>query len=122
MELTQEEQDVYTKEKTECEAKISEHLKQKEEYIKLGDYEKAKKENKSVENLKQELQRIELKKLETIQGKQITRLNFNYEETLKETKDKYEIKLRLAEAKYEQNPIIIDILLYIFQFYIVIDT
>ena len=103
MELTQEEQDVYTKEKTECEAKISEHLKQKEEYIKLGDYEKAKKENKSVENLKQELQRIELKKLETIQGKQITQLNFNYEETLKEIKDKYEIKLRLAEAKYEQN-------------------
>ena len=103
MELTQEEQDLYIKEKTECEAQVSAHLKQKEEYIKLGDYEKAKKENQIVENLKQELQNIELKKLETLQGKQITQLNFNYEGTLKETRYKYEIKLKIAETKYQQN-------------------
>ena len=35
MELTEEEKDLYTKQKSECESKISEHLKQKEEYIKI---------------------------------------------------------------------------------------
>ena len=103
MELTQEEQDSYIKEKTECETKISDHLKQKEEYIKIFDYEKAKKENQIVENLKLELQNIELRKLENLQNKQISQLNFNYEETLKETKEKYEMKLKAAEMKYEQN-------------------
>ena len=102
MELTKEEQDSYLKEKTECEIKILEHLKQKEEYIKQGDYEKAKKENQTVENLKQELQNIELSKLETIQNKKISKLNFNYEETLKETRNKYELKLKAAEMKYEE--------------------
>lgn len=38
MELTEEEQDLYTKSKTEYETKISEHTKQKEDFIKLGDY------------------------------------------------------------------------------------
>ena len=103
MELTEEEKDLYTKQKSECESKISEHLKQKEEYIKIGDYEKAKKENQTVENFKQKLQNIELRKLETLQSKQINQLNFNYEETLKQTKDRYEIRLRTAEIKYEQN-------------------
>ena len=103
MELTEEEKDLYTKQKSECESKISEHLKQKEEYIKIGDYEKAKKENQTVENFKQKLQNIELRKLETLQNKQINQLNFNYEETLKQTKDRYEIRLRTAEIKYEQN-------------------
>ena len=103
MELTEEEKDLYTKQKSECESKISEHLKQKEEYIKIGDYEKAKKENQTVENYKQKLQNIELRKLETLQSKQINQLNFNYEETLKQTKDRYEIRLRTAEIKYEQN-------------------
>ena len=103
MELTGEEKDLYTKQKSECESKISEHLKQKEEYIKIGDYEKAKKENQTVENFKQKLQNIELRKLETLQSKQINQLNFNYEETLKQTKDRYEIRLRTAEIKYEQN-------------------
>ena len=102
MELTETEEDSYIKEKTKCESKISEHTKQKEEYIKLGNYEKAKKENQIVENLIQELNNIELRKRETIKNKQITNLNFNYEETLKETRDKYEIKLRTAEIKYEQ--------------------
>ena len=47
MELTEEEQDLYTKSKTEYETKISEHTKQKEDFIKKGDYEKEmkKKEN-----------------------------------------------------------------------------
>ena len=103
MKLSEEEQDLYIKEKSECESKISEHLKQKEEYIKIGDYERAKKENQIVENLKQKLQNIELRKLETLQSKQINILNFNYEETLKQTKDRYEIKLRTAEMKHEQN-------------------
>ena len=103
MELTEEEKDLYTKQKSECESKISEHLKQKEEYIKIGDYEKAKKENQTVENFKQKLQNIELRKLETLQSKQINQLNFNYEETLKQTKDRYEIRLRTSEIKYEQN-------------------
>ena len=103
MELTKEEQDSYLKEKTECEIKILEHLKQKEEYIKQGDYEKAKKENQTVENVKQELQNIELRKLETIQNKKISKLNFNYEETLKETRNKYELKLKAAEMKYEES-------------------
>ena len=103
MELTEEEKYLYTKQKSECESKISEHLKQKEEYIKIGDYEKAKKENQTVENFKQKLQNIELRKLETLQSKQINQLNFNYEETLKQTKDRYEIRLRTAEIKYEQN-------------------
>ena len=103
MELTEEEKDLYTKQKSECESKISEHLKQKEEYIKIGDYERAKKENQIVENLKQKLQNIELRKLETLQNKQINLLNFNYEETLKQTRDRYEIKLRTAEIKHEQN-------------------
>ena len=103
MELTEDEKDLYTKQKSECESKISEHLKQKEEYIKIGDYEKAKKENQTVENFKQKLQNIELRKLETLQSKQINQLNFNYEETLKQTKDRYEIRLRTAEIKYEQN-------------------
>jgi hypothetical protein len=103
MELTEEEKNLYTKQKSECESKISEHLKQKEEYIKIGDYEKAKKENQTVENFKQKLQNIELRKLETLQSKQINQLNFNYEETLKQTKDRYEIRLRTAEIKYEQN-------------------
>ena len=31
MKLSEEEQDLYIKEKSECESKISEHLKQKEE-------------------------------------------------------------------------------------------
>ena len=103
MKLSEEEQDLYIKEKSECESKISEHLKQKEEYIKIGDYERAKKENQIVENLKQKLQNIELRKLETLQNKQINLLNFNYEETLKQTRDRYEIKLRTAEIKHEQN-------------------
>ncbi len=103
MELTEEEQDLYTKSKTEYEAKISEHTKQKEEFIKKGDYEKAKKENQIVENLRQELQNIELRKIETLQNKKISKLNFNYEELLKQTKDKYEIKLKTAEIKYDQN-------------------
>ena len=103
MKLSEEEQDLYIKEKSECESKISEHLKQKVEYIKIGDYEKAKKENQTVENFKQKLQNIELRKLETLQSKQINQLNFNYEETLKQTKDRYEIRLRTAEIKYEQN-------------------
>ena len=103
MKLTEEEQDLYIKEKSECESKISEHLKQKEEYIKIGDYERAKKENQIVENLKLKLQNIELRKLETLQNKQINLLNFNYEETLKQTRDRYEIKLRTAEIKHEQN-------------------
>ena len=103
MELTEEEKYLYTKQKSECESKISEHLKQKEEYIKIGDYEKAKKQNQTVENFKQKLQNIELRKLETLQSKQINQLNFNYEETLKQTKDRYEIRLRTAEIKYEQN-------------------
>mgnify|MGYP002522593609 FL=1 len=60
MELTETEEDSYIKEKAECEEKISEHTKQKEEYIKLGNYEKAKKENQIVENLIQELNNIEL--------------------------------------------------------------
>ena len=42
MELTEEEQILYNNEKTERENKITEHLKLKEESIKLGDYEKAK--------------------------------------------------------------------------------
>ena len=103
MKLSEEEQDLYIKEKSECESKISEHLKQKEEYIKIGDYERAKKENQIVENLKLKLQNIELRKLETLQNKQINLLNFNYEETLKQTRDRYEIKLRTAEIKHEQN-------------------
>ena len=103
MELTEEEQDLYTKSKTEYEAKISEHTKQKEDFIKKGDYEKAKKENQIVENLRQELQNIELRKIETLQNKKISKLNFNYEELLKQTKDKYEIKLKTAEIKYDQN-------------------
>ena len=103
MKLSEEEQDLYIKEKSECESKISEHLKQKEEYIKIGDYERAKKENLIVENLKLKLQNIELRKLETLQNKQINLLNFNYEETLKQTRDRYEIKLRTAEIKHEQN-------------------
>ena len=89
MKLSEEEQDLYIKEKSECESKISEHLKQKEEYIKIGDYERAKKENQIVENLKLKLQNIELRKLETLQNKQINLLNFNYEETLKQTRDRY---------------------------------
>ena len=56
-----------------------------------------------MENFKQKLQNIELRKLETLQSKQINQLNFNYEETLKQTKDRYEIRLRTAEIKYEQN-------------------
>ena len=103
MKLSEEEQDLYIKEKSECESKISEHLKQKEEYIKIGDCERAKKENQIVENLKLKLQNIELRKLETLQNKQINLLNFNYEETLKQTRDRYEIKLRTAEIKHEQN-------------------
>ena len=103
MKLTEEEEDLFKKEKSECESKISQHLQQKEEYIKIGDYEKAKKENQTVENFKQKLQNIELRKLETLQSKQINQLNFNYEETLKQTKDRYEIRLRTAEIKYEQN-------------------
>ena len=103
MKLSEEEQDLYIKEKSECESKISEHLKQKEEYIKIGDYERAKKENQIAENLKQKLQNIESRKLETLQNKQINLLNFNYEETLKQTRDRYEIKLRTAEIKHEQN-------------------
>ena len=103
MKLSEEEQDLYIKEKSECESKISEHLKQKEEYIKIGDYERAKKENQIAENLKLKLQNIELRKLETLQNKQINLLNFNYEETLKQTRDRYEIKLRTAEIKHEQN-------------------
>jgi hypothetical protein len=103
MEFTEEEQDLYTKSKTEYETKISEHTKQKEDFIKLGDYEKAKKENQIVENLRQELQNIELRKIETLQNKKISKLNFNYEELLKQTKDKYEIKLKTAEIKYDQN-------------------
>lgn len=103
MKLSEEERDLYIKEKSECESKISEHLKQKEEYIKIGDYERAKKENQIVENLKLKLQNIELRKLETLQNKQINLLNFNYEETLKQTRDRYEIKLRTAEIKHEQN-------------------
>ena len=102
MKLTEEEEDLFKKEKSECESKISQHLQQKEEYIKIEDYEKAKKENQKIENLKQKLQNIELKKLETLQSKQINNLNFNYEETLKQTKDRYEIKLRTTEIKYEQ--------------------
>ena len=102
MKLTEEEEDLFKKEKSEYESKISQHLQQKEEYIKIEDYEKAKKENQKIENLKQKLQNIELKKLETLQSKQINNLNFNYEETLKQTKDRYEIKLRTTEIKYEQ--------------------
>ena len=102
MKLTEEEEDLFKKEKSECESKISQHLQQKEEYIKIEDYEKAKKENQKIENLKQKLQNIELKKLETLQSKQINKLNFNYEESLKQTKDRYEIKLRTTEIKYEQ--------------------
>ena len=102
MELTEEENNIYIKEKTECNNKILEHIKQKDEYIKLGDYEKAKQENQIVENLRTSLQDLELKKLQDIKNKQISKLSFNYDETLKQTKLKYEIRIKTAEQKYEQ--------------------
>ena len=103
MQLTEEEEDFFKKEKLECETKISEHLKQKEEYIKQGDYESAKKENQIAEILLKHLEKIELKKMKTLKDKQISKLNFNYEETLKQTRDEYEIKLRTAEMKYDEH-------------------
>ncbi len=103
MELSQEEEDLYKKKKSECETKISEHIKEKEEYIKQGDYEKAKIENQIVENLMKRLEGLELKKMKTLKDKQISKLNFNYEELIKQTKDEYEIKLRTAELKYDEN-------------------
>ena len=103
MQLTEEEEDFFKKEKLECETKISEHLKQKEEYIKQGDYESAKKENQIAEFLLKHLEKIELKKMKTLKDKQISKLNFNYEETLKQTRDEYEIKLRTAEMKYDEH-------------------
>ena len=103
MELTEEENNLYLKEKAECDNKITEHINKKDEYIKLGDYEKAKQENQIVENLRITLQNIELKKLQNIKNKQISKLNFNYDEILKQTKDKYEIRIRTAEQKYAQN-------------------
>ena len=102
MELTEEENNIYIKEKTEYNNKILEHIKQKDEYIKLGDYEKAKQENQIVENLRTSLQDLELKKLQDIKNKQISKLSFNYDETLKQTKLKYEIRIKTAEQKYEQ--------------------
>ena len=63
MELSQEEEDLFKKKKSECETKISEHIKEKEEYIKQGDYEKAKIENQIVENLMKRLEGLELKKM-----------------------------------------------------------
>ena len=103
MQLTEEEEDFFKKEKLECETKISEHLKQKEEFIKQGDYESAKKENQIAEFLLKHLEKIELKKMKTLKDKQISKLNFNYEETLKQTRDEYEIKLRTAEMKYDEH-------------------
>ena len=103
MELSQEEEDLFKKKKSECETKISEHIKEKEEYIKQGDYEKAKIENQIVENLMKRLEGLELKKMKTLKDKQISKLNFNYEELIKQTKDEYEIKLRTAELKYDEN-------------------
>ena len=103
MQLTEEEEDFFKKEKLECETKISEHLKQKEEFIKQGDYESAKKENQKAEFLLKHLENIELRKMKTLKDKQISKLNFNYEETLKQTRDEYEIKLRTAEMKYDEH-------------------
>ena len=103
MELSQEEEDLFKKKKSECETKISEHIKEKEEYIKKGEYEKAKIENQIVENLMKRLEGLELKKMKTLKDKQISKLNFNYEELIKQTKDEYEIKLRTAELKYDEN-------------------
>ena len=41
--------------------------------------------------------------MKTLKDKQISKLNFNYEETLKQTRDEYEIKLRTAEMKYDEH-------------------
>ena len=41
--------------------------------------------------------------MKTLKDKQISKLNFNYEETLKQTRDEYEIKLRTAELKYDEH-------------------
>ena len=94
MELTEEEKNMFEKEKSEIEKQISEHQKLKEEYMNNENYGKAKKENETLEKLKIKLQSVETKKLEKVQKKEITKLHSNYDEIIKETKNKYEMKLK----------------------------
>ena len=104
MELTQEENDFFEKEKSEIEKQISEHQKLKEEYMDNEKYEKAKKENETIEKLKLKLQSIETEKLEKVQKKEIVKLHSNYDEIIKETKNKYETQIK--EAEDELNKIL----------------
>ena len=103
MELTQEEKELFEKEKNDYEIEMLEHQKLKEEYMEKEEYEKAKKENEQIEKLKIKIQEVETKKLEKIQKKEMEKLNKNYDEIIKETKDKYEIKIKNAEESYQNG-------------------
>ena len=103
MELTEAEKESFENQKLECENKISEHQKLKEEYMESGEYQKAKKENEQIEKLKIKIQQIETKKLEKVQKKEIKKLNNNYDDIMKETKNKYESKIKKAEESYKKG-------------------
>lgn len=103
MELAQEEKNIFEKEKNNYENQIKKHQKLKENYMKNGDYEKAKKENENIEKFKKKLQSIEIKKLENLQKKERTKLNENYDDIIKETKKKYETKIKKAEEDYQKG-------------------
>ena len=97
MELTETEEDSYIKEKTECESKISEHTKQKEEYIKLGNYEKAKKENQ-IE--KDEIIKLLINEINEIRNNKTGDIkNNDMVKNLLEKNEEYEKRIKYLEEK-----------------------
>ena len=108
MESSENENDSFEEEKTYTQKEISEHEELKQLYMENEQYVKAKKENEIIEQLKKKLQGMENTKLETEQRKEITELNSNYDEIIRETRDKYEAKIRRVEqicrkGLYEMN-------------------
>jgi len=103
MELTQKEEEFFKKEKEDLVKEISEHQQFKIEYMKNGDYVKAKNENQEIEKLKIKIQEIESKKLDKIQKKEIKKLNNNYDEIIKEAKSNYETKIKNAEESCKKG-------------------
>jgi hypothetical protein len=108
MDSSENENDSFEEEKTYCQKEISEHEELKQLYMENEQYVKAKKENEIIEQLKKKIQGMENTKLETEQKKEIIELNSNYDEIIKETRDKYEAKIRRVEqisrkGLYEMN-------------------
>lgn len=103
MDLTQEENEFFEKEKKDYEEQISFHQKLKEQYMESEEYQKAKKENTKIEQLKKSIQGLESSKLKIIQKKERAKLNNNYDEIIKETKNKYETKIKNAEESYQKG-------------------